>query len=91
MIPDKAQKILDFWFKETPADKRFKKDDAFDQTIRDKFLDDYELASQNEYDDWQDKPMSTLALGILFDLFLRNMFRVNIKAFLLSLNIYLEN
>ena len=26
MIPDKAQEILDFWFKETPADKRFKKD-----------------------------------------------------------------
>ena len=81
MIPDKAQKILDFWFKETPADKRFKKDDAFDQTIRDKFLDDYELASQNEYDDWQDQPMSTLALIILFDQFSRNMFRDNKKAF----------
>ena len=40
MIPDKAQAILDFWFKETPADKRFKKDDVFDQTIRDKFLND---------------------------------------------------
>ena len=81
MIPDKAQEILDFWFKETPADKRFKKDDAFDQTIRDKFLDDYELASQNEYDDWQDQPMSTLALIILFDQFSRNMFRDNKKAF----------
>ena len=49
MIPDKAQKILDFWFKETPADKRFKKDDAFDKIIREKFLKDHELASQNEY------------------------------------------
>ena len=54
MIPKKAQEILDFWFKETPADKRFKKDEAFDKTIREKFLSDYELASQNEYDDWQD-------------------------------------
>ena len=26
MIPDKAQKILDFWFKETPFEKRFKSD-----------------------------------------------------------------
>ncbi len=26
MIPKKAQEILDFWFKETPAEKRFKKD-----------------------------------------------------------------
>ena len=82
MISDKAQKILDFWFKETPAEKRFKKDDAFDQTIRDKFLDDYELASQNEYDDWQDQPMSALALVILFDQFSRNMFRDDPKAFI---------
>ena len=29
MIPKKAQEILDFWFKETPAEKRFKKDEAF--------------------------------------------------------------
>ena len=28
MIPDKAQEILDFWFKETPEEKRFKKDEA---------------------------------------------------------------
>ena len=81
MIPDKAQAILDFWFKETPADKRFKKDDAFDQTIRDKFLNDYELASQNEHDDWQDQPMSALALVILFDQFSRNMFREDKKTF----------
>jgi uncharacterized protein (DUF924 family) len=47
MIPDKAQEILDFWFKETPAEKRFKKDEEFDQAIRDRFLNDYELAIQN--------------------------------------------
>ena len=81
MIPKKAQEILDFWFKETPAEKRFKKDEAFDKTIREKFLNDYELASQNEYDDWQDQPMSALALVILFDQFSRNMFRNDKKAF----------
>ena len=32
MIPVKAQEILDFWFKETPSEKRFKKDDVFDET-----------------------------------------------------------
>ena len=36
MIPEKAQEILDFWFKETPAEKRFKKDEVFDKTIRDR-------------------------------------------------------
>ena len=81
MIPKKAQEILDFWFKETPSEKSFKKDDTFDQTIKDKFLNDYELASQNEYDDWQDQPMSALSLVILFDQFSRNMFREDKKAF----------
>jgi uncharacterized protein (DUF924 family) len=27
MIPEKAQEILDFWFKETPSEMRFKKDE----------------------------------------------------------------
>ena len=81
MIPDKAQEILDFWFKETPAEKRFKKDPALDNMIKDRFLNDYELASQNEYDDWQDQPMSALALVILFDQFSRNMFRDDKKTF----------
>ena len=81
MIADKAQEILDFWFKETPNEMHFKMDEKLDQQIRDKFLKDYELASQNEYDDWQDHPMSCLALVILFDQFSRNMFRNDKKSF----------
>ena len=77
----RAQEVLNFWFVKTPAEKRFKKDLAFDQLIKDNFLKDYELASANEYDDWQDTPMSTLALIILFDQFSRNMFRDDKKAF----------
>ena len=81
MIPQKAQEILDFWFKETSDEKRFKKDVIFDQIIKDRFIKDFELASQNEFDDWQDQPMSALALVILFDQFSRNMFRNEKKAF----------
>ena len=77
----RAQVILDFWFKETPSEKRFKKDLKFDQLIREKFLNDYDKAIQNEYDDWQDTPMGTLALIILFDQFSRNMFREDKKSF----------
>ena len=44
-LPDKAQEILDFWFKDTPPKKRFQKHKDFDQLIKDKFLKDYELAS----------------------------------------------
>ena len=38
----RAQLILDFWFVETPSEKRFKKDEKFDQSIRENFLNDYE-------------------------------------------------
>ena len=67
-IPSKAQAILDFWLKETPTEKRFKKDEVLDTSIKTKFLKDFELASTNEYDDWQDTPLGSLALVILFDL-----------------------
>tara|TARA_B100001057_G_C22746222_1_gene909853 strand:- start:204 stop:764 length:561 start_codon:yes stop_codon:yes gene_type:complete len=77
----RAQAILNFWFKETPSEKRFKKDEKFDQLVRENFLNDYEKASLNEYDDWQDNAMSSLALVILFDQFARNMFRGHKRAF----------
>ena len=34
---DRAQAILDFWFDDLIVEKRFKKDEKFDQLIRDKF------------------------------------------------------
>ena len=77
----KIQEILDFWFKETPPKKRFQKHKDFDQLIKDKFLKDFELASINEYDEWQDSPLGCLALVILFDQFSRNMFRDDKRAF----------
>ena len=77
----RAKAILDFWFVETPSEKRFKKDQEFDQLIKNNFSKDYERASKNEYDDWQDTPMETLALIILFDQFSRNIFRDDKKAF----------
>ena len=78
----RAKEILNFWFKETPPKKRFQKHKDFDQLIKEKFLKDYELASINEYDDWQDSPLGSLALVLLFDQFSRNIFRGDKKAFL---------
>ena len=75
------QEILDFWFKDTPSKKRFQKHKDFDQLIKDRFLKDYELASANEYDDWQDSALGCLALVILFDQFSRNIFRDDKRAF----------
>ncbi|MDA7476234.1 DUF924 domain-containing protein [Candidatus Pelagibacter ubique] len=84
VVPTKAQEIIDFWFKETPIEKRFKRDEKLDASIKKFFLKDFELASTNEYDDWQDTPLGSLALVILFDQFSRNMFRDDSKAFSLD-------
>ena len=77
----KIKKILDFWFVETPDEKKFKKDLKFDQVIKDRFFSDYELAIQNKLDDWQDTARGCLALIILLDQFSRNLFRESGKAF----------
>ena len=73
--------ILNFWFIETPDEKKFKKDLKFDQVIKSRFLSDYELAIQNKLDDWQDTAKGCLALIILLDQFSRNLFRESVKAF----------
>ena len=77
----KIKKILDFWFLETSAEQKFKKDLKFDQVIKDRFLNDYNLASQNKLDDWLTTDKGCLALIILLDQFSRNLFRENAKAF----------
>jgi len=77
----KINKIIDFWFVETSAEQKFKKDLKFDQVVKDKFLIDYELASQNKLDDWQGTGRGCLALIILLDQFSRNLFRESGKAF----------
>ena len=78
---DRAQAILDFWFDDLIVEKRFKKDEKFDQLIRDKFEEDYKKAISNEYDDWQDEPLTCLALIILLDQFSRNLYRNDKKSF----------
>ena len=81
MTVDKAQNILDFWFKESLPEELFRQKDSFDKKIRDRFFNDYEKAIINEYDEWQDDPKSCLALIILLDQFSRNLFRDDKKAF----------
>jgi len=78
---DKAQNILNFWFKDSLPEELFRQKDYFDKKIRDRFFNDYEKAIINEYDDWQDDPKSCLALIILLDQSSRNLFRNHKKAF----------
>lgn len=87
MAQAQVEAILRFWFGEadsTYSQQRrlwFSKQPTLDATIRDQFGTIYEQAMAGELADWQDQPLSCLALVVLLDQFSRNMFRDTPQAF----------
>ncbi|HEY9880261.1 MAG TPA: DUF924 family protein [Leptolyngbyaceae cyanobacterium] len=87
---DRVNAILNFWFgnpavagSEYGQQRQvwFKKDPAFDATIRSLFLSDYEQAAAGHLISWQTQPRSCLALIVLLDQFPRNLFRGSPRSF----------
>lgn len=72
--------ILAFWQAAGP-DKWFKKDAAFDEDIRARFLATYEAAAAGHLSDWENTAEGALALVVVIDQFPRNMFRGEARAF----------
>jgi uncharacterized protein (DUF924 family) len=66
--------VLSFWRAAGP-EKWFAKDEAFDQTCRDRFLHTYEAAARGDLNEWELTPDGALAVILLLDQFPRNMFR----------------
>ena len=75
-----ADSILAFW-RDAGEDKWFKRDDAFDAEIREKFLATHEAAAAGKLSDWEMTPEGALALVIVLDQFPRNMFRNDARTF----------
>lgn len=82
--------ILDFWFGEldergcaNPNQRQlwWTKSDAFDETVRAKFLSDYEAIVAGEREHWRGTARSALAYIIVLDQFSRNMFRSTPKMY----------
>ncbi len=82
--------VLDFWFGEldergcaNPNQRQlwWSKSDAFDETVRAKFLGDYEAIVAGEREHWRGTPRSALAYIIVLDQFSRNMFRNTPKMY----------
>ena len=74
--------VLDFWFgrEGEPGygefrDQWFRKDEAFDREVTDRFGDLYERAAAGDLDAWREDAEGCLALVIVLDQFPRNMFR----------------
>lgn len=90
--PDgRIRPVLDFWFGEpgSPDDGRaraawFRKDPAFDDTIRVRFGGLIGEASAGALDGWASGPDGALALLLVCDQFPRNLFRGEAGAFALD-------
>ena len=72
--------VVSFW-REAGPDRWFKKDTAFDDEIRRRFLPTYEAAAAGRLRDWENSAEGALALLILLDQFPRNMFRGDPRTF----------
>jgi len=73
--------ILKFWFEEIKPAQWWKKSDAFDQLLRDRFSSTHAKAKRCELFSWRETPQGRLAEIIVLDQFSRNMFRDSPHAF----------
>jgi len=79
-----AAAVLAFWFGPPPRAPRevwFRKDPAFDQTIRDRFGATVVAALEGAFEPWSSSPHGALARILLLDQFTRNVFRATRAAF----------
>lgn len=72
--------ILAFW-REAGRDRWYKRDDAFDASIKLRFLSLWQKAAAGELASWEETDHGALALVIVLDQFPRNMFRGTRQAF----------
>jgi uncharacterized protein (DUF924 family) len=75
-----ATEVVSFW-RDAGPDRWFTKDAAFDEQIRERFLDTYEAAAAGKLSGWEHSAQDALALLILLDQFPRNMFRGDVRTF----------
>ena len=75
------QEILKFWFEEVEPAAWWKKDEAFDALLIERFSGLHARAARGELFAWRTEPEGRLAEIIVLDQFSRNMFRDTPQAF----------
>ena len=73
--------VLKFWFVECSPRDWFLRNDAFDETVRQRFGKTYEQAARGATAHWRGTPRGRVAEVIVLDQFPRNMFRGTPQAF----------
>ena len=72
--------VTAFW-REAGPDKWFKKDAAFDDAIRRRFLETYEAAAARQLGEWENDAEGVFALLLVLDQFPRNMYRGDARTY----------
>jgi uncharacterized protein (DUF924 family) len=80
MTNKQAGEILGYW-RSIGQEGWFRKNEAIDAAIRERFGRWHQKAANRELEDWRSSPEDCLALVILLDQFSRNMFRASAMAF----------
>ncbi|SHG38836.1 DUF924 family protein [Cognatishimia maritima] len=75
------EEILSFWLDEVEPKDWYVASDALDETIKERFLPDWEKAMKGGLGQWMTYPSGCLAYIILMDQFSRNMFRGDGRSF----------
>jgi len=73
--------VLRFWFEESKPYQWFRRDDAFDASIKTRFGAMHKAASEGRFEVWRAHPVYSLSLIILLDQFSRNLYRDTPRAF----------
>jgi uncharacterized protein (DUF924 family) len=76
----KPEDVLAFW-RAAGSERWYKRDDAFDAGVRERFLGLWQKALAGKLSSWESTDDGALALVILLDQFPRNMFRDDPKAY----------
>lgn len=76
----KPADILAFW-REAGYDRWYKKDGAFDDEVRRRFLGLWQEAAAGKLSSWEASDDGALALVIVLDQFPRNMFRGDVRTY----------
>ncbi len=75
------ERVLRFWFEETPPRRWFTKDPEFDRCVRDRFGEASRRAITGDWKNWESQPDDALALVLLLDQFPRQIWRDTPMAF----------
>jgi uncharacterized protein (DUF924 family) len=79
-MPAQPDEVLQFWREAGPS-RWYRRDEAFDAQIRERFEATHHAAARGDLDDWAETADGALALVILLDQFPRNLYRGSAHAF----------